>query len=327
MEPAHTGCYWGGFRLAMAIMAIVRVAMARRHVQFMGTAGKKVLQTCGAGRESPPSLTQVVDEKPNTQSRTGLNAMNTGAIERRRAFTLLELLVVIAIIAILAALLLSALSLGKAKALRTVCVNNLRQICLGVQMYADDHDDSLPGPLLIGIAAGYDITTGVTSAYPHLGNYLCSYLGLPDPTVVGTNTLVPQVLTCPAQMKIKAGVVPAGEQINFASRNALRFLPGTRTIDNKTRPFGYPSNTIPPVAGTPFKPMHLSWLAAVTNNFSGTFAFRDTDQQLEGTINPPWWHSYISHSAVHGSDIRNVAFFDWHVESVKGTNGLANLHR
>jgi prepilin-type N-terminal cleavage/methylation domain-containing protein/prepilin-type processing-associated H-X9-DG protein len=245
----------------------------------------------------------------------------------RRAFTLLELLVVVAIIAILAALLLPALSASKARALRIVCVGNLKQMATAVMMYADDHEDSLPGPLLIGIASGYNLTTGVNSAYPHIGNYLWSYLGLADPATLGTNSFVPLVLTCPAQMKIKSATVPDGEQVNFASRNALRFLPGTTTIDNTTRPFGYPANTIPPVAEAPFKPMHLSWLAAVTNNYSGTFALRDTDQQLDGTSNPPWWHSFISHSAVHGSDIRNAAFFDWHVESVKGTNGLFNLHR
>jgi prepilin-type N-terminal cleavage/methylation domain-containing protein/prepilin-type processing-associated H-X9-DG protein len=242
-------------------------------------------------------------------------------------FTLVELLTVIAIIAILAALLLPALGLARARALRIECVSNLRQISIAIQMYADDSDDSLPGPLLIGIASGYDLNTGANSAYPHLGNYLWSYLGLPNPTVVGTNELVSPVLTCPAQMRIKSVRVPDGEQINFVSRNALRFLAGTRTIDNTSRPFGYPNNTLPPVAGAPFKPMHLSWLAAITNNYSGTFALRDTDQQLEGTSNPPWWHPWISHSAVHGSDIRNVAFFDWHVESVKGTNGLSNLHR
>ena len=61
----------------------------------------------------------------------------------KRAFTLLELLVVIAIIAILAALLLPSLSAAKAKARQSMCLNNLKQINLGVHMYADDHDNVL----------------------------------------------------------------------------------------------------------------------------------------------------------------------------------------
>ncbi len=59
-------------------------------------------------------------------------------------FSLTELLVVITVIATVAALLFPAFRSAKDKARRTTCMNNLRQINLGLRMYSDDSSDKAP---------------------------------------------------------------------------------------------------------------------------------------------------------------------------------------
>ncbi len=69
------------------------------------------------------------------------------ATRSRRAFTLVELLVVIGILAILAALLLPALTSAQAKGKRAVCLSNLRQVGLALTAYAHDYEGRIPfGP-------------------------------------------------------------------------------------------------------------------------------------------------------------------------------------
>lgn len=67
-------------------------------------------------------------------------------MKRTRAFTLMELLVVITIIGILAALLLPALSSAKNQAAKTTDINNLKQIIIATHIYAGDYADVLPPP-------------------------------------------------------------------------------------------------------------------------------------------------------------------------------------
>jgi len=104
-------------------------------------------------------------------------------INARRAFTLIELLVVIAIIAILAALLLPSLSAARNRSRQATCLNNLKQINVGVRMYADDHDNILT---LVS-------TNHSASVWMDYKNWLQSYVGL-------TGAASPQdtLFACPA---------------------------------------------------------------------------------------------------------------------------------
>ncbi|MEW6303372.1 MAG: prepilin-type N-terminal cleavage/methylation domain-containing protein [Verrucomicrobiota bacterium] len=91
-----------------------------------------------------------------------------------RAFTLVELLLVISIIALLAALYLPAAARAKAKAARANCVSNLRQLGLGFRMFADDNSGKFPMqiPVRYGGSADYIARGEAFRHFQAASNYL-----------------------------------------------------------------------------------------------------------------------------------------------------------
>lgn len=117
---------------------------------------------------------------------------------KNHAFTLIELLVVIAIIVILAALLLPALASAREKGRRTVCLSNARQIGLGIQMYAQDHEGRIPyGPKAPPFTSPANLypSTGAPTSLLSLQNGAPVGLGLMLQHHLATQ---PKVLFCPS---------------------------------------------------------------------------------------------------------------------------------
>ena len=92
------------------------------------------------------ALLPSTEEQPHAASRHVPGRIRATAIRPQAmpGFTLIELLVVITIISILAALLLPALAKARRTAQQVACVNNMKQVGVGTQMYTDDWKGHLP---------------------------------------------------------------------------------------------------------------------------------------------------------------------------------------
>src|SRR5882724_11489909 len=90
---------------------------------------------------------------------------------RKLAFTLVEVMVVVAIIGVLIALLLPALTRTKETGRSAVCLNNLHQIGIGLQLYVQDNQNHLP--------IMYDMPTNPAAPVRTINQVLLPFLGTP----------------------------------------------------------------------------------------------------------------------------------------------------
>jgi prepilin-type N-terminal cleavage/methylation domain-containing protein len=164
-------------------------------------------------------------------------------MKKRTGFTLVELLVVIAIIGMLMALLLPAVQNARETGRRAVCLNNMKQIALGMRNYESTKKE-LPG-------YANEVAKGTTGQMAGIGKnvpwsmMLFPYLDRTDvwqrwsdstttdsPTEAGLPTPYMELLLCPSN--------PPPDQLH----------PWTSFVVNCGRQDNTPEKTSPPLAAT-----------------------------------------------------------------------------
>ncbi len=112
-------------------------------------------------------------------------------MQRRHAFTLLELLIVIAIIAILAALLLPAIEGVRAQARRVQCMSQLKQMGIGFTVFSHDHGGHFPMKVPASLGGSREF---VDAANRLAGDF---YFAFRHFQTLSNQLVTPKLLACP----------------------------------------------------------------------------------------------------------------------------------
>jgi prepilin-type N-terminal cleavage/methylation domain-containing protein/prepilin-type processing-associated H-X9-DG protein len=194
--------------------------------------------------------------------------------QRCRAFTLVELLIVIFLLAMLATMLLPATS-GSVKAKRIVCVNNLRQIGLTYYLWELDHRGKYPAEI--------SITNGGTMGLADGRNAWINYF------VMSNLLSTPKILYCPADTN---GFAATNFSSGFNNQNISYFV-GLNADTNHTQAFLAGDDNFE-IGGVPVKSglleissnMPIAWSAA-RHKFGGNIGLADGSVQSVDNIGLP----------------------------------------
>ena len=220
----------------------------------------------------------------------------------RGGFTLVELLVVVGIIAVLVSLLLPAVKRARDAALGVRCTGNLRQVGLGLQMYAQDHAFLVPQDM------SYRNPSDGYAWYEFLnGRMKKQYVQYGDPGKVGKSGQNSPVFTCP-----KSNSITPGRYGMWHPQGS-----GGKTGDDTLSTPSWDSLNVFRILAIPRK----SQVALVADTASNLATYRDTGASA-------WWTDRFSNSGtiwLAHNNLANLLFADWHVEAC-GPRQLAGLY-
>lgn len=225
--------------------------------------------------------------------------------KRQRAFSLIELLVVITIISLLMGILLPVLSRVRYQADCVACAANLQQISMAIHLYAADYDDTIPfGP------EGRPITG--SNFYTTTGS-VTSLLSLEDGAPVGLGLMLDSYLS----HKPKVLFCPGADQPSEAEEQLARVGSSQAQSD-----FYYRHASVDLITGTP-DTYHIR-LSRLGRNSKG--------QSITALVSDV---QFLAHSSLasfqvktrtsHNRDSSNVLFADGHVTNVLNKDDMLTI--